>query len=99
MKAIIIIPADSQAAANEAALTLDPSGGQLTFTVPLFPAGQPQTVPSAYWAAASLSAERLAQVQALAATIPGATVEVWDPVLNPELPAQMLAARNLEVAQ
>lgn len=97
-RVIIIVPAEHQAAANAAAATLDPAGGELTFTVPLFNAGAPQTLPDAFWASAQMSPATLAQVTALAATLPGTVVEVWDAQANPVLPAEMLAARNLVTA-
>lgn len=99
MRAIIVIPAEYQAQANSAASQLDPSpGGALTFTVPLFTAGQPQVTPAAYWCASVLSDAAWAQVQAMQPQFPGCTVEAWDIAANPQRPAALLAELALETA-
>lgn len=97
MRLIIVIPAEFVSAANTAAAQLDSGGaGELTFTVPLYAAGQPQTVPAAYWCSAEMSADRAAQVTALGTQFTGCVVEEWNQSTHPARPAALLAELGLE---
>lgn len=65
---LIIITAALQSSLNQAALTYDPTGGQFTFTVPLYPAAGPHDTPTFYWACTPMSDEVYQQVTAAYAT-------------------------------
>lgn len=88
---IIIVPAEDQAPANQAALQFDPTGGSLTFTVPLSTTGElPATH---YWCAGPLMPE---QVSAFCEAVPSADVIDWDMDAAPDLPAAFLEQHELQ---
>lgn len=69
-RVLIIVPAADQARANAAALTYDPSGGQLTFTVPASANG---AEPASHYLCHTLMRENVftAVTALIAASFPG----------------------------
>lgn len=89
-RGIIIVSAAVVAAANQAALQLDPVGGQFTFTVGLSADGQEPI--SHYWCGAGFTDGGWEQVQQLAAAFPPGTVHLFE---NGE-PEAVLSVMNLQ---
>lgn len=94
---LILIPASYQQAANQAALQLDPTGGLLTFTVPLNPSGSPDDAPTHYWASTVCTEEQYQQILAMkAGMFPEAIIEEWDLDGEPSKPDELLSSLGLK---
>lgn len=76
MRAIVVVQAGDQAAANALiASSYDPVGGASTFTASLEPVGGGATV--AYWAALAIGSGDLNYIQTLADSIPKSDIWIW----------------------
>jgi len=88
---IIFILAAQRDAANAAAASFEPGGGENTFTAGLSPSGkEPATH---YWCAGKLDAQKIAAIEAAA---PGASVTLWEVEAAPDLPNALLDQAGLE---
>lgn len=92
-RAIIVVPAAQQAAANAAALAVSPVGGDKTFTVPLSLASA-NTVPVAYWCNWQMTPAQRTQLalEFFNRTVPAVFHDLsdWDPAVALPTPASVL---------
>jgi len=108
LRTLIIIPASSQSEANAAAQALQEqivgtSGGQFTFTVPLFAArAQDDSTPTNYWSApnfSQLTEAQMSTVTTAMSQIAGLQSWRYDGDSNPGFPAQKLVELGLRVGR
>ncbi len=92
-RVIIVVPAADRDRANGVAQTMQPVGGERTFTVGLSATGlEPWTH---YWCSVALREAEWQAAQAQLAAFPGAGLLPWDMDGDPGLPDRELAARAL----